>query len=143
MTKEVKLRIRGIQIQNGDAGDNVEVVSVGKMYEREGFVCIAYDEVVKEEENGVVQVAKNLLKIRDDQVEVVKKGPAESHMVFVPERTTYTYYSTPLGELEIGIYTNSLEKVKLPDGFHLRMQYDLELNQTFISKCNVDVVVEE
>lgn len=143
MTKEVKLRIRGIQMQSGDAADNVEVVSVGKMYERDGFVCIAYDEVVKEEENGVVQVAKNLLKIRDDQVEVVKKGPAESHMIFVPERTTYTYYSTPLGELEISIYTNSLEKVKLPGGFHLRMQYDLELNQTFISKCNVDVVVEE
>lgn len=143
MTKEVKLRIRGIQMQNSDAADNVEVVSVGKMYERDGFVCIAYDEVVKEEENGVVQVAKNLLKIRDDQVEVIKKGPTESHMVFVPERTTYTYYSTPLGELEIGIYTNSLEKVKLPDGFHLKLQYDLELNQTFISKCNVDVVIEE
>lgn len=143
MTKEVKLRIRGIQLQNSDAGDKVEVVSVGKMYERDGFVCIAYDEVVKEEENGVVQVAKNLLKIRDDQVEVVKKGPAESHMVFVPERSTYTYYSTPLGELEIGIFTNWMEKVKLPDGFHLKLQYDLELNQTFISKCNVDIVVEE
>lgn len=141
MTNEVKLRIRGIQMQNGE--DQVEVVSVGKKYERDNFVCLFYDEVVKEEENGVVQVAKNLLKIREDQVEIIKRGPAHTHMIFVPDRTTYTYYSTPVGELEIGIFTRSMEKVNMPHGFHLVLQYDLELNQTFISQCKVDIVVEE
>ncbi len=143
MTKEVKLRIRGLQLQGAENEDSVEVVSVGQMYEQDGFVCITYEEVVAEEENGVVQVAKNLLKISDEQVEVVKRGAAESQMIFVPNRTTYTYYSTPVGELEIGIYTNSLEKILTMKGFHLRMHYDLEINQTFVSKCNVDIVVEE
>ena len=113
------------------------------MCERDGFSCITYEEIVEEEENGVVQVVKNLLKIKDEQVEVVKRGPAESHMVFVPDQTTYTYYSTPVGELEIGLYTKSLEKVMTEKGFHLRLDYDLEMNQTFLSNCNVDIFVEE
>lgn len=142
MAQEVKLRIRGMQ-QDVDAVDKVEVVSVGQMYEEDGFICITYDEVVEEEENGVVQTVKNLLKIRDGQVEVLKEGPAESHMVFVPERTTYFYYSTPVGELEVGVFTYQIERIKTKTGFQLRMQYDLEINQTMVSRCNVNIVVEE
>ena len=100
-------------------------------------------EVVEEEENGLVQVAKNLVKYKEGQLEVVKRGPSESHMVFVPDRTTYTYYSTPMGELEVGLYTKSLEKVMTEKGFHLRLAYDLEMNQTFLSHCNLDIFVEE
>lgn len=141
MTNEVKLRIRGIQMQNGE--DQVEVVSVGKKYERDNQICLFYDEVVGEGETGVVEVAKNLLRIREDQVEIIKKGPAQTHMIFVPDRTTYTYFSTPVGEIEVGIFTKSMENLRMPHGFHLILHYDLELNQTFISHCKVDIVVEE
>ena len=143
MTQEVKLRVRGVQMQGEAAEDNVEVVSVGQMYEKDGFTCLTYEEVVGESDGGVVQVVNNLMKIRDDQVEVIKKGPTESHMVFVPERTTYTYYSTPVGELEISIFTKQIERIQMSNGFHLMLQYNLEMNQTFISQCSVDLVVEQ
>lgn len=143
MAQEVKLRIRGLQMQGAGAEDNVEVVSAGKMYEEDGFICVAYEEMLEENESGVVRVGKNLLKVRDNQVEVIKKGSTESHMVFVPERATYTYYSTPIGKLEISIFTRQIQNVKMANGFHLMLQYDLEMNQTFISQCNVDIIVEE
>lgn len=143
MTQEVKLRVRGAQLQGGGPEDTVEVVSVGQMYEKDGFLCLNYEEVVDENESGVVQVVKNLMKIRDDQVEVIKKGPTKSHMVFVPERSTYTYYSTPIGEIEVSIFTRQIQREKTTNGFHLMLQYDLEMNQTFISQCNVDIVVEQ
>ena len=143
MAQEVKLRVRGIQMQGEATEDNVEVVSVGQMYEKDGFTCLTYDEVVDESEGGALQVVNNLMKIRDDQVEVIKKGPTESHMVFVPERTTYTYYSTPVGELEISIFTKQIERIQMANGFHLMLQYNLEMNQTFISQCSVDLVVEQ
>ena len=106
-------------------------------------MCIAYDEVISEEDNGLVQVGKNLLKISSDQVEVIKKGQSESHMVFVPEQTTVTYYSTPAGELEVGIHTDHIEKTDYEKGFNLQMQYELEMNQTFISSCSVNIAVEQ
>ena len=144
MTKEIKLRVCGIHMQGPDGTqEDIEVVSVGQMCERDGFVCITYDEIVDEEENGVVQTVKNLIKYKEGQLEVVKRGPAESHMVYVPDRTTYTYYSTPVGQLEIGLYTKSLEKVMTQKGFQLRLNYDWEINQTFVSNCNINIYVEE
>ena len=134
MTKEVKLRICGMHMHGEDGDrDDVEVISVGQMYE----------EVVEEEENGLVSVVKNLVKYKDDQLEIIKHGPAESHMVFVPNETTYSYYSTPVGELEIALSTKSLQKILTERGFHLKLDYDLELNQTFLSNCNVDIFIEE
>lgn len=136
---DVKIKIRGSQ---GEEQDGVEVVSIGEMYERDGFVCLTYEEVVDEEETGVVQVVKNMIKINEEQVEVIKKGPTQSHMVFVPEETTYTYYSTPFGEMEISIFTDEIEKISRDDGFSLSMQYQLEMNQTFIANSSVNIAVE-
>ena len=144
MTKEVKLRICGMHMHGEDGDrDDVEVISVGQMCERDGFAWITYEEVVEEEENGLVSVVKNLVKYKDDQLEIIKHGPAESHMVFVPNETTYAYYSTPVGELEIALSTKSLQKILTERGFHLKLDYDLELNQTFLSNCNVDIFIEE
>lgn len=141
MAQEVKLRVRGIQ--GGDGDNNVEVVSVGQMYEEDGALCLVYDEVVDENDSGLVQVVNNRMKIRDNQVEVIKEGPMESHMVFVPNETTYTYYSTPLGELEVSIFTKQIKKTEKSNGFHLVLRYDLEMNAALISQCSVDVVVEQ
>ncbi len=136
---DVKIKIRGDQ---GVNDDSVEVVSMGQMYEKDGFVCLTYEEVVDEEETGVVQVVKNMIRISEEQVEVIKKGPAQSHMVFVPDQTTFTYYSTPLGELEVSIFTDEIERITSDNGFSLNMQYQLEMNQTFISNSSVNIAVE-
>lgn len=140
MAQEIKITIHGLQAQGND--EPVEVVSVGQMDTQDGFLCITYDEVVSEEENGLVQVVKNQLKVSDQQVEVIKKGQAASHMVFIPDQTTFTYYSTPIGELEVSIHTNRIERVDYGDRFFLKMEYDLEMNQTFISSCSVNITVE-
>lgn len=141
MKQEVKVTISGTQGHESPE-EKVEVVSIGQMCQKDDVTYITYDEVVNEEENGLVQVVKNMLKINEEQVEVIKKGPTESHMVFVPDQTTFTYYSTPLGELEVSIHTESIEKEKRKNGFGLKIQYGLEMNQTFISRCNVDIRVE-
>ena len=141
MSEEVKVTIQGIQAQ-GD-GEAVEVVSMGQMnMQEDGFICVSYDEVVSEEENGLVQVAKNQLKVKDRQVEVIKKTPTSSHMVFIPDQTTYTYYSTPFGEIEVSIHTNQVERTDTSNGFNLQIAYELEMNQTFISNCCVKIMVE-
>lgn len=147
MAQEVKVSIRGFQgvetIENGDA---VTVVSVGQLEICDGYTTITYDEVIDEEENGMVQVAKNTIKLQPNdqgcQIDVIKKGPVESHMVFIPEQTTYSYYATPTGELEIGIHTYTICWSQTEGGFELRIDYELEMNQTFISNCSVLIGVD-
>ena len=54
-----------------------------------------------------------------------------------------TYYSTPFGELEIVIHTDRLEHQKFDNGFHVELEYALEVNAAHMSNCNVRIQVEE
>lgn len=42
----------------------------------------------------------------------------------------------------MGIHTENINKVLTQNGFDLSIRYTLEMNQTFISKCNVGISVE-
>ena len=137
--QEVKIRIKGLHAQGTAQEEPIEVVTIGQMFEQKDFLCIRYDEVVDEDENGIVETVKNTLKIKDDHVEILKEG---THLVFMPDQTTFNYYSTPVGELEVSIHTTCVEKVDYEGGFHLNLQYEMEMNQTFISYCDVNVSVD-
>ncbi len=143
MTEEIKLKIRGLHSQGEQNEDTIEVVSIGKMYETEGTLCIDYEEVAEETDEGVVQTAKCLMKIGKESVEVIKKGGNESQMLFMPGQTTYTYYSTPFGEIEIGLHTEYIKRTEKDRGFQLNMGYNMEMNQSFVSHCNVEIEVEK
>ena len=99
----MKLRICGMQIRGGRAEDKVEVVSVGKMYEEEGAVCVSYEEMSDANEMGIVHVVNNLLKVQDNQVEVIKKrgfgksygfcaGAGDLHILFHADRGAGSEY---------------------------------------------------
>ena len=57
MKQEVKVTISGIQGQT-QGNEQVEVVSVGQMYEKDNNTYVTYDEVVDEGENGLVQAVR-------------------------------------------------------------------------------------
>ena len=88
-------------------------------------------------------MVQSLLKFRDGQVEILKEGGTRTHMVFVKNQDMLTYYSTPFGELEIVIHTDRLEHRKLDNGFHVELEYALEVNAAHMSNCNVRIQVEE
>lgn len=138
--QEVKIKIHGQQQNVQD--EAIEVLSVGQMYREGEILFLEYEDVVGEEENGLVEVEKNQIRISGDMVEVIKKGSSQSHMAFVPEQTTYTYYSTPMGELEVSIHTDSIQRESTNDGMSFCIDYQLEMNQTFISNNIVNIEVE-
>ena len=84
----------------------------------------------------------SLLKIHPKQVEIIKKGAAETHMVFVQDKDTISYYSTPFGEMEVTIHTNRLEQMETQHGFQILLQYTLEINTAHVSDCSVEIRVE-
>ncbi len=137
MKREVTVSIRGIHSSGGD--DSVEVVSMGDMLEKDGNICVSYEEASDEGED--CQIVKSLMKVKPEQVEIIKKGPAETHMIFVEGKDTMSYYSTPFGELEVVIHTQRLERVELENGFQILLEYALEVNASHMSDCNVDIRV--
>ncbi len=141
MKKDVKISIAGLH-ENGTT-DSLEVISFGEMYEENGETIVKYEEAMDDVEGEDCEMVKSQLKIRDGQVEILKEGGTRTHMVFVKNQDMLTYYSTPFGELEIVIHTDRLEHQKLDNGFHVELEYALEVNAAHMSNCNVRIQVEE
>ena len=80
MTEQVLISIKGLQfIENEkDEMEAVELVTVGNYYCRDNQSYIKYEEVFE----GMEGTAENLVKIRDDVLEVRKRGVVEVHMDF-------------------------------------------------------------
>ncbi len=140
MKKNVKVSISGIQ--NNDNQETVEVVSVGEMLQRDDHICVSYEEAAEEAAGVDCQLVKSMLKVKPDQIEIIKKGAAQTHMVFIEDRDTISYYSTPFGELEVAIHTDRLERKERDNGFQILLEYALEINASHMSNCNVDIRVD-
>ncbi len=140
MKKNVKVSISGIQ--NNDGEETVEVVSVGEMMQRDDHICVSYEEAADNAAGVDCQLVKSMLKVKPDQIEIIKKGAAQTHMVFIEDRDTISYYSTPFGELEVAIHTDRLERRERDNGFQILLEYALEINASHMSNCNVDIRVD-
>ncbi len=140
MKKDVKISISGIH--NNSDEEKVEIVSMGEMYENDHQICVSYEEAADEVSGVNCELVKSMLKVKPDQIEIIKKGATETHMVFIEDKDTLSYYSTPFGELEVAIHTDRLERRETPKGFQILLQYALEVNAAHMSDCNVDIKVE-
>lgn len=140
MKTDVKISIRGIQDNTNE--ESVEVVSLGEMYEKGDRIYVSYEEGTEGACGMDCDLVKSMLKVCPDQVEIIKKGAAETHMVFVQDKDTISYYSTPFGEMEVAIHTDKLEQINTEKGFQILLKYALEVNATHMSDCNVDIRVE-
>lgn len=140
MKSKVKVSVCGI---HGNADEEkVEIVSLGEMYESGNQICVSYEEAADEASGVDCDIVKSLLKVCPEQVEIIKKGATETHMVFVEDKDTISYYSTPFGEMEVSIHTNKLDRMENERGFRIFLSYVLEINASHMSDCNVEIKVE-
>ena len=72
MTKDVLLRIQGLQFlqEENENPEPVEMITSGDYYKRNGKHYVLYDEVME----GFDGVTKNIVKIQDGCLDVMKKG---------------------------------------------------------------------
>ena len=139
MTKDVLVSIKGLQFELG-TDDPVEMIAPGEYYLRNGKHYVRYEEVMEGVE-GDHDISMNTVKISKEQVEIMKKGGSNVHMVFVENQKNTTYYTTPFGNLQIGIFTNCIDVQEKEDVIEVKLRYDLEINQSFVSNCEITMYV--
>ena len=91
MTREVLLKVQGLQIAPGEESEAIEVIAPGEYYFRNGKHYFLYDEVMEGQEEST----RNIIKVRNDYMELTKKGVVNVHMVFEKNKQHVTYYYTP------------------------------------------------
>jgi uncharacterized beta-barrel protein YwiB (DUF1934 family) len=137
MIKEILVSISGLQYETNPE-DPIEMIAVGEYYYRNGKHYVLYEEM-EEEEGAANGLTKNTIKIRGKQVEILKSGANNVHMVFEEGQKNMTYYNTPVGNLLIGIYTTKIKIVEDKDIMEIHIEYDLEVNYTHVSDCIIKI----
>ncbi len=140
MTKDVLITIAGLQIDLNE-DEPVEVLSVGEYYYRNGKHYALYDEYMSDEQYDGREICKNTIKITDNQIEIVKKGPVNVHMIFELGKKNISFYSTPFGEISIGIYTTSMEVHESEGEIKAKLNYSLDMNNSHVSDCYITVSI--
>lgn len=135
MTKEVLLSLKGLQLESGEAGQELETITPADYYMRNGSHYIIYDEVME----GFDDVTKNMIKFQDSCLEVTKKGLVNVHMVFERNKKNMTSYATPYGNILIGIDTGAFLLEEEADQIKVQVAYTLEANYQFLADCKIEM----
>lgn len=138
MTKDVLVKISGLQFAGEEDSDSVEVITSGTYYKKNNKHYVLYEEVME----GTTDVTKNVIKIGADSMEVTRKGPANVHMVFEKDKKNVSYYYTPFGNLLIGIDAKEIEVAESELDINVKVKYGLEINYEHVADCHITVDVK-
>ena len=127
-------------MQRTENGDNSgEMTVAGTIFYEKDKVIIEYIE--NNEETGPEETTITVLE--NNIVSIVRKGQFSSEMMVEKNVRHHTFYSTPYGELTMGIYGNQVEWSKDDNGGILRMKYSLDFNNGFVSENTMKIYIEE
>ena len=138
MTKEVLLSLQGLQFDtSAEDGDKIETITPAEYYKRNDSHYVIFEELME----GFTDTTKNVIKFRDSQLEVTKKGLVNVHMVFEENRKNMTSYATPFGNILIGIDTDEVEIREEEDRIQVNVAYTLEANYEHMADCKIEMSI--
>ena len=141
MERDVYISIRGLhQYVDQDGYDHdVEVVSSGKYYKKNGQQIISYKEQFAHEDKPV----RALVKIDQDSLMVSRSGEMAGQMHFQPMRRNLTVYRTPFGVMEMGVTTSTLKMDLDEHNWKIKVNYALDINNQYTGTHEVEIQVQD
>ena len=140
MEKDVSVSIKGIQYAEEDA-QPIEIICSGHLVEEKDETVVVYEEIIPSETDDTAEMVRNTIKLQDHHVEVIKRGPQGTHLVFEKDMSHTTYYTTPFGELMVTMTTDKLDIARSEDQIDVMASYDLDINNVQISRCKVEITI--
>ena len=138
MEKEVLIALKGLQFALDEEGANaLETITPAEYYKRNDSHYVIFEELME----GFTDTTKNVIKFRDSQLEVTKKGLVNVHMVFEENRKNMTSYATPFGNILIGIDTDEVEIREEEDRIQVNVAYTLEANYEHMANCKIEMSI--
>ncbi len=141
MTKEVLLTIKGLQFSFGREGmeeETIETVMAAEYFYRNGSHYIIYEEPCEDNE----EITQTRIKFRDGYLEVTKKGFVNVHMIFEEKKKNISGYSTPFGEILVGIEAKRVKFTEEASHIHADVEYELEINYEHVADCRITIEVQ-
>ena len=132
MTRDVLVRISGLQAVDGDTND-VEIITTGDYFLKNGKHYVIYEEMME----GFGGNVQNTVKITPDMMDIRKKGAIGAHMTFELNKKSETRYATPLGDFVVEISTNRIQLEEQEDSLKVSVDYSLGINYQHVSDNSI------
>ncbi len=135
MEKEVFVSVCGTQYDGTGEANPIEVITPGTYALRNNKHFVLYEEIME----GTDSVTKNTLKVSDKEVSLKRTGATNVHMIFSTENKTSANYTTPFGNLLIGVDTKSIKVEETEEKISVAVDYALDVNYEFLADCELKV----
>lgn len=133
MTKDILVAIKGLQFEGGIDSDEIETITKGQYYKRNGSHYVLYDEVAE----GFGGETKNIIKFREKKLNLTKRGLVNVQMVFEENKKNMTNYNTPFGDILVGIDTSRVGMEEEEGRIVVNVDYSLEVNYEYVADCKI------
>ena len=125
--KEITIRITGKQCFEDTEEDQMEFITDGKLYEKNGFCYLIYDE----SEISGLEGFKTTLKFDDKSLKMKRIGAfgGGTELYFEEGKRFSSLYETPMGPMDIEVLTRSVKNLidKETSKGKIDVEYDVSL----------------
>lgn len=135
MTKNIILTISGLHDTDGEGDSPIETMTPAQYYLKNGKHYVVYDEILE----GLEGTLKSTIKFSEEQVELIRNGPASTRMVFQPGKEHMVIYQTPMGPLSISLYTEDMEVTVEEESIRLKIDYSIKTEDVVVSESTVNI----
>ena len=137
------VRVLGFMNHEGTE-EKIETVSDGFVRIKDGTTEFVYKENAEDFQEEVrvkITFSESKASLGGPECRIVKKGPVDSDMLFIPGNDTYCTYQTPFGELGFEIRTSGVDLTGEKDLWEGCLKYSLYSAGSLISEAEVWIFV--
>ena len=143
MTKDVLVSISGLhadidEVENGE-NEAIEVLNAGSYFCKDGIHYVFFEEMSE----GIPGVTKTQIRLKgQESLEVIKKGSSNLHMIFEKNKRNLSRYTTPFGQLQLGIFTHGVMVDETEDNINVKVEYAMDVNCEPIANCEIKINIK-
>lgn len=140
MIKDVLISIKGTQ-GLGDDVDTIEFMTDGRFGFKDGEYYISYDESAMLDTGD--EVKTHLYLKPDNSVILQRNGAVKSKILIEEGKRNSCFYSTPHGNLTIGVFGDKIKHSLTSNGGEITLKYTLDSDLKLLSENTVNISVRE
>ena len=133
------ITVLGTQKIDGES-DSIEVITTGDYRREGGQVIVTYPEYSEEDPN----IRTDTTVAYDGEVlSIERRGEMSSRLILEKGRRHRCLYETPMGQMMIGIFTDSISADLDDRGGSIRASYQLDFNNNAVSYNEFNITIKE
>lgn len=140
MIKDVVIDIKGVQGID-DQTDTIEFSTDGRYGIKDGEYYLSYNE--GELLEGIDEVKTRIYIKNQNSVILQREGGINSRMNIEKGVRNSCFYSTPIGDIAIGVFGQVIDFQLNESGGNIELQYTIDSNLQTISKNKVNISIRE